>query len=69
MESFDKNISYPRYVAPNITNSTCVAGDSTVEMVAKASAYSTILVFSLVGNAILILSIAKNKQSLRVILL
>ncbi|XP_022805779.1 neuropeptide SIFamide receptor-like [Stylophora pistillata] len=32
-------------------------------MVAKASAYTIILVVSLVGNAILILSIAKNKQS------
>ena len=63
MEFFDKNISYPRYVAPNVTNPTCPTDDSTVEMVAKASAYSIILVVSLVGNTFLILSIRKNKQS------
>ena len=63
MDSFDKNISYPRYVAPNVTNPTCPTNDSTVEMVAKASAYSIILVVSLVGNTFLILSIRKNKQS------
>ncbi|XP_022810494.1 neuropeptide SIFamide receptor-like [Stylophora pistillata] len=63
MESFVKNISYPRYVASNITNPTCPTSESSVEMVAKASAYAIILVVSLVGNSILILSIAKNEQS------
>ena len=62
MESFFKNISFTMDGAPNITNQDCPAGDSTVKTVAKAVAYFTILIVSLVGNTILILAITKSKQ-------